>query len=47
MPSTKPPYPAEFREQIVELVHAGRSPAELASLARLPCATRKRISWGC
>ncbi len=30
MPSTKPPYPAEFREQIVELVHAGRSPAELA-----------------
>ena len=30
MPSTKPPYPAEFRQQMVELVHAGRTPAQLA-----------------
>ena len=27
---TRPPYTAEFRRQIVELVQAGRSPAELA-----------------
>ncbi|MDA1257966.1 MAG: transposase [Chloroflexi bacterium] len=30
MPRTRPPYPPEFRRQIVELVRAGRSPAELA-----------------
>jgi len=27
---TRPPYTVEFRRQIVELVRAGRSPAELA-----------------
>ena len=26
----KPPYPAEFRQQMVELVHAGRTPSQLA-----------------
>lgn len=30
MPTSKPPYPAEFRQQIIELAAAGRSPAELA-----------------
>ena len=30
MPKTKPPYPAEFRQQMVELMRAGRTPAELA-----------------
>ncbi len=30
MPTPKPPYPAEFRQQMVELVHAGRAPAQLA-----------------
>jgi transposase len=30
MPQTRPPYPEEFRRQIVELVRAGRSPEELA-----------------
>ena len=30
MPKTRKPYPAEFRKQMVELVRAGRSPAELA-----------------
>jgi transposase len=30
MPKTKPPYPAQFRQQIVELAHAGRTPAELS-----------------
>jgi transposase len=30
MPRTRPPYPPEFRRQLVELVHAGRTPRELA-----------------
>jgi len=30
MPRTRAPYPAEFREQIVALARAGRTPAELA-----------------
>jgi transposase len=31
MPKSRPPYPPEFRRQIVEMVRAGRSPEELAS----------------
>lgn len=30
MPKTRPPYPEEFRNQIVAMVRAGRSPEELA-----------------
>lgn len=30
MPGSHPPYPPEFRRQMVELVRAGRSPEELA-----------------
>jgi transposase len=30
MPKTHPPYPAEFREQLVALVHRGRAPEELS-----------------
>jgi transposase len=30
MPRTRPPYPTEFREQILALVRAGRTPEELA-----------------
>ena len=30
MPKTRAPYPAEFREQMVALVRAGRSPEELS-----------------
>jgi len=30
MPITRPPYPEEFREQIVELVRLGRTPEELS-----------------
>jgi len=30
MPRTRPPYAPEFRQQIIELVRAGRSPEELA-----------------
>ena len=30
MPKTRPPYAPEFRRQIIELVRAGRDPADLA-----------------
>ena len=30
MPKTRAPYPAEFRQQIIELAQAGRHPAELS-----------------
>ena len=30
MPKSKPPYPVEFRKQIVELARVGRTPAELS-----------------
>jgi transposase len=30
MPKSRPPYPPQFREQIVELHRAGRTPGELA-----------------
>jgi transposase len=30
MSKVRPPYPAQFRQQMVELVHAGRTPAELS-----------------
>ena len=30
MPKTRPPYPAVFRQQMVELVRSGRTPGELA-----------------
>jgi len=30
MPRTRPAYPPEYRQQMVELVRAGRSPEELA-----------------
>lgn len=30
MPKAKPPYPPEFRSRMVEMVRAGRTPAELA-----------------
>ena len=29
MPKSRPPYPAEFRQQLIELVRAGRTPEEL------------------
>ena len=30
MPRTRPPYPPEFRQQMVQLVKAGRTPEELS-----------------
>lgn len=39
MPRTRPPYPPEFREQIIELVRAGRTPEELAEEYEPSCVT--------
>ena len=30
MPKSRPPYPPEFRRQLIELVRSGRTPEELA-----------------
>ena len=30
MPKSRPPYPPEFRRQLVELVRSGRTPEELS-----------------
>ncbi len=30
MPRSRPPYPSEFRQQMIELVKAGRTPEELS-----------------
>lgn len=43
MPKTKPPYPAEFRRQMVELVQVGRSPADLAR--EFDCSSQTIINW--
>ena len=39
----KPPYPAQFREQMVELVQAGRKPSELAK--EFNCHVTSILSW--
>jgi len=43
MPRTHPPYPAEFRRQMVELVRAGRNPAELSREFR--CSAQAIRNW--
>ena len=43
MPKTRPPYPAEFRQQIVELARAGRTPAELAR--EFGCSAQSVTNW--
>ena len=43
MPRTRHPYPAEFRQQIIELVRAGRSPAELAR--EFECTAQTITNW--
>jgi transposase len=43
MPTTKPPYPAEFRQQIIERVSTGRSPAELAR--EFGCTAQTIANW--
>ena len=39
----KPPYPAQFREQMIELVRAGRTPGELAR--EFGCHVTSILNW--
>lgn len=43
MPKTRPPYPAEFRQQILELVAAGRTPAQLSR--EFGCSAQTIANW--
>ena len=43
MAKTRPPYPAEFRQQMIELVRAGRTPAELAQ--EFECTAQTIANW--
>ena len=43
MPIPKPPYPAEFRRQMVELVRAGRTPTQLAR--EFSCRAQSISTW--
>jgi transposase len=43
MPRTRPPYPPEFRQQMVDLVRAGRKPGELA--AEFGCTAQSVANW--
>jgi transposase len=43
MPTTRPPYPAEFKQQMVELVRAGRTPSELAR--EFKCSAQSISTW--
>lgn len=43
MPKSRPPYPAEFRQQIIELARAGRTPAELSR--EFGCSAQTIINW--
>jgi transposase len=43
MAKTRPPYPAEFREQIVELAHSGRTAAELSR--EFGCSAQTIANW--
>ena len=43
MPRTHPPYPPEFRQQIVELVRAGRNATELAR--EFGCSSQSIQGW--
>lgn len=43
MAKTRPPYPAAFREQIIELARAGRSPSELSR--EFGCTAQTIANW--
>ncbi len=43
MSKTNPPYPQEFRQQLIELVHVGRSPEDLAKEFR--CSAQSIRNW--
>ena len=44
MPKSRPPYPAAFRQQMVELVRSGRKPRELARFEPSAEAIRKWVA---
>lgn len=43
MPKSHAPYPAEFRQQLIELVRAGRTPAELSR--EFGCSGQAITNW--
>jgi transposase len=43
MPKSKPPYPAQFRQQMIELVSVGRTPAQLAR--EFGCTAQTIANW--
>ncbi len=43
MPNPKPPYPAQFRQQMIDLVAIGRSPRELSR--EFGCHETSILSW--
>ena len=43
MPRSRPPYPPEFRQQIVELYRVGKSPAELSR--EFGCTAQTITNW--
>lgn len=43
MPTTKPPYAPQFREQMVDLVGTGRKPSELAR--EFGCSEQSILNW--
>ena len=43
MTKSRPPYPAEFRQQIIELARAGRTPGELSR--EFGCSAQTIINW--
>jgi len=43
MPKTRPPYPVAFRQQMIELVKAGKSPAELSR--EFGCSAQTIANW--
>ena len=43
MPRSRPPYPKEFREQIVELAKAGPTPSELSR--EFGCSAQTIRNW--
>ena len=46
MPKTRKPYPPEFRELLVALVRAGRTPEDLAREFEPTAYCPKTRSWG-
>lgn len=43
MSKSRPPYPAEFRQQMIELVRVGRSPAQLSR--EFHCSAQTIANW--